>query len=48
MTQSQIMDKDVKVEPVNHYGLNLYNSNAKLIACAPQIEGLWVLDRILD
>ena len=22
---SQIMDKDVKVEPVNHYSLNLYN-----------------------
>jgi hypothetical protein len=42
------MDKDVKVEPVNHYGLNLYNSNAKLIARASQIKGLCVLDHVLD
>jgi len=46
ISQSQIMDKDV--EPVNHYGLNLYNRHGKLIATAPQVNGLFVLDRILD
>jgi len=35
ISQTQIMDKDVKVEPVNHYGLNLYNHHGKLIATAP-------------
>jgi hypothetical protein len=39
------MDKDVKVEPVNHYALNLYNRHGKLIATAPQVDGLFVLDR---
>jgi len=29
ISQSQIMDKDVKVEPVNHCGLNLYNRYGK-------------------
>jgi hypothetical protein len=38
------MDKDVKVEPVNHYGLNLYNRHGKLIATAPQVDGLLVRD----
>jgi hypothetical protein len=45
LSQSQIVDKDVKVEPVNHYGLNLYNRHGKLIATAPQVDGLFVLDR---
>jgi hypothetical protein len=48
ISQSQIMDKDVKVEPVNHYGLNLYNRDGKLIATAPHVYGLFVLDRVLD
>jgi hypothetical protein len=48
ISQSKIMDKDVKVEPVNHYGLNLYNRHGKLIATAPQDDGLFVLDRVLD
>ena len=48
ISQFQIMDKDVKVEPVNHYGLNLYNRHVKLIATAPQFDGLFVLDRVLD
>jgi hypothetical protein len=39
------MAKDVKVEPVNHYGLNLYNLHGKLVATAPQVDGLFVLDR---
>ena len=38
------MDKEVKVEPVNHYGLNLYNRDGKLVATAPQVDGLFVLD----
>jgi len=46
--RSQIMDKDVKVAPVNHCGLNMYNCQGKLIATAPQLDGLFVLDRILD
>ena len=45
ISQSKIMYKDVKVEPVNHYGLNLYNRHGKLIATAPQVDGLCVLDR---
>jgi hypothetical protein len=48
ISQSQIMDKDVKVEPVNHYSLNLYNRHGKLIATAPQVDGLSVLDCVLD
>ena len=48
ISQSQIMDKDVKVELVNHYGLNLYNRHGKLIATAPQVDGLFVLDRVLE
>jgi hypothetical protein len=48
ISQSQIMDKDVKVEPVNHNGLNLYNRHGKLIATAPQVDGLFILDRVLD
>jgi len=44
ISQSQIMDKDVKVEPVNHYSLNLYNRHGKLIATAPQVDGLFILD----
>jgi hypothetical protein len=39
------MYKYVKVEPVNHYGLNLYNHHGKLIATAPQVDRLFVLDR---
>jgi hypothetical protein len=47
ISQSQIMDKDVKVEPVNHYCLNLYNPHGKLIDAAPQVNWLFVLDRVL-
>jgi hypothetical protein len=42
------MDKYVKDEPVNHYCLNLYNRHGKLIARAPQVDRLVVLDRALD
>jgi len=48
ISQSEIMDKDVKIEPVNHSGLNLYNRHGKLIATAPQEDGLFVLDRVLN
>jgi hypothetical protein len=48
ISQCQIMDKDVKVEQVNHYGLNLYNRHGKLIATASQADWLFVLDRVLD
>jgi len=48
ISQSQITDKDVKVVPVHHYGLNLYNRHAKLMATALQVDGLFVLDRVLD
>jgi hypothetical protein len=33
---------------VNHYGLNLYSRHGKLIATAPQVYGLFMLDRIFD
>jgi hypothetical protein len=42
------MDKDIKVEPVHHYGFNLYNRHGKLIATAPQVDGLFVLYQVLD
>jgi len=45
ISQSQVMDKDVKVEPVNHYGLNLHNHHPKLIATAPQLNRVFILDR---
>jgi hypothetical protein len=44
-SQSQIMDKDVKVELVNHYGLNVYNRHGKLITTASQVDGRFGLDR---
>jgi hypothetical protein len=44
ISPSQITDKDVKVEPVSHYGLNLYNRHGKLIATAPQVDGLFIRD----
>jgi hypothetical protein len=48
ISQCQIMDKDVNVEQVNHYSLNLYNHHRKLIVTAPQVDGLFLLDRVLD
>ena len=33
------MGRDVKVEPVHHYSLNIYNRHRKLIATAPQVDG---------
>jgi hypothetical protein len=45
ISQSQIMDEDVKIEPVNYYSLNLYNRHGKLIATAPEVDRLSVLDR---
>jgi hypothetical protein len=48
ISQSQIMDKDINVELVNHYSLNLYNHHCKLIATAPQVDGLFILNRALE
>jgi len=48
ISQSQIMHKEVKVEPVNHYGFNLYDRHGKLIGTAPQLDGLSILVRVLD
>jgi hypothetical protein len=48
MSKSQIMDKDIKVEPVNHYGLNLYHRQGQLIATAPQLDGLFFVDQVRD
>jgi len=42
------MDKDVKVEPVCHDGLNLYNHNGKLIATALRLIGLFILDQAME
>jgi hypothetical protein len=33
---------------VNHYGLNLCNCHGTLIATAPQVNGLFLMDRVLD
>jgi hypothetical protein len=44
ISQSQIMDTDIKVEPVDHYGLNLYNLHGKLITTASEVNRLFVLD----
>jgi hypothetical protein len=46
ISQSQIMHNDIKVEPVNQYSLNLYNRHGKLIATAPQVNGLCNLDPV--
>jgi len=37
------MDKDIKVEAVNHYGVKLYNRHGKMIASAPLVDGQFVL-----
>jgi hypothetical protein len=47
ISQCQILDEDVKLEPVDHYHLNLYNPNGRLIASAPSVDGLFILDRIV-
>jgi hypothetical protein len=38
ISQSEIMDKDVTVEPVNHYGVNFYTRHGKIIATAPLVD----------
>jgi len=48
ISQSQIIDKDVSVEPVNHYGLILYNCHGKSSATAPAVDGLLTLDQVQD
>ena len=48
ISQSQIMEKNVNVKPVNHYSLDLYNRHGNLIATAPHVDRLFVLDRVLD
>jgi hypothetical protein len=48
ISQSQMMKKDVNVEPVNHYSLNLYNRHGKSIATAAQVDGVFILDCFLD
>jgi hypothetical protein len=48
ISQSQIMDKDIKVEQVNHYGRNPDNRYGKLISTTPQVNGLFILDRVLN
>jgi len=48
ISHSQIMDKDDKLETLNHYGLNLYNRHAKLIVTAPQVDGRFVPDHVAD
>ena len=42
------MDKDVKVEPVNHSGPNLFNRHGELSATEPKVDGLFVLACVLD
>jgi hypothetical protein len=48
ISQSQIMNKDAEVEPVNHCCLNLYKFHCELIATAPQVNELFILDCILN
>jgi hypothetical protein len=39
---------DVKVEPVNHICRNHFDHHGMLITTAPQVDGLFMLDRVLD
>jgi len=48
ISQCRLMDKDVKVEPLNHYHLNLYNRHAKLISTAPQVDGIFIPDQTTE
>jgi hypothetical protein len=48
ISQFEIIDNDIKVEPVNHNSLNLCNRLGMWIATAPQVDGLCVLDQVLD
>jgi len=48
ISHSGVMDKDVKVEQVNHSSLSLYNRHSVLIATAPHGNGRFVLDLVLD
>jgi hypothetical protein len=42
------MDKNIKVKPVNQYGVNHYNHNGKLTATARQVNWFFMLARVLD
>jgi hypothetical protein len=44
ISQSRLMNANFNIEPVNHYGLNIYNPHGALIATAPQIDCLFCLD----
>jgi hypothetical protein len=48
ISQSQIIDNEIKVEPVNYNSLNLCNRLGMWSATAPQVDGLCVLDHVLD
>jgi hypothetical protein len=48
ISQSQIRHQDIIVELVNYYSLNLYNRHSMLITTAPQVDGLFFLDCVLD
>jgi hypothetical protein len=48
ISQSQKIDKDIKVELLNHHRLNLDNRHGKLIATAPQVNGIFVRDHVVD
>jgi hypothetical protein len=41
---SPTMDNDFKVAPVNHYALDLSNRHGKVIAPAPQVDEIFILD----
>ncbi|CCX07158.1 Protein of unknown function [Pyronema omphalodes CBS 100304] len=44
ISQSRVMNANFTIEPVNRYGLNIYNPHGALIANAPQMDGFFCLD----
>ena len=46
VSQSSVVDRGVEVECVNHYGMNLCNRKGTMVARAPQVKGLFLLDLV--
>jgi hypothetical protein len=42
------MNNDIKVEQVNYNSLNLHNCHRMVIVTSPQVDGQFILDRVLQ
>jgi hypothetical protein len=48
VSQSKLMDANLSMEIINHYGINIYAPSGSLAATAPPLNGLFCLDIVHD